>query len=462
MLFNSYIFVFAFLPVVLLAWWSVSSRTTRLAILTLASCLFYGWWDWRFVPLMLVSASADFVAGALLVRVENSVARRAILVCLLVFNLGTLAVFKYADFLLETVAFLGATEPLPHLGIVLPVGISFYTFNSISYTVDVYRRRVAPARNPLEFISFVVMFPHLVAGPIVRFADMAEQLRALPTKLSQGAKIAGSWFFVLGLAKKLLIADPIAAGIVDPLFHDTSSLGFAAAWLAAVAYSIQLYFDFSGYSDMAVGLALFLGLRFPQNFDSPYQAANPSEFWRRWHMSLSFWLRDYVFIGLGGSRGTIYRTIINLTITMFLGGLWHGASWTFVAWGLYHGLLLAIHAAARARGLVPQSRALSVALTFIAVVVGWVLFRSASFAQAQDVLAAMFLGGAGALSGLNDVVGLRGVVVLVVGAAIALMVPNTWQVQFPRSRWSAVALAALFVCCVLHFEAESPFLYFQF
>jgi alginate O-acetyltransferase complex protein AlgI len=340
-LFNSYSFVLIFLPLVLLGWWGLRARAHRLVFLTLVSYLFYAWWDFRFVPLMILSTSADYAAGRAIALSRSASRRTTLLVLLLIFNLGILAVFKYYDFFvgsLEGLArLLGYHPEWPLLQVLLPVGISFYTFNSISYTIDVYRGKLAPARSFLEFSAFVAMFPHLVAGPIVRYADMAKQFEALRARPRPAEWVTGLWMFAIGMAKKVLVADVVARGLVDPLWSQASTLDAAGAWLAALGYTVQIYFDFSGYSDMAVGLALLLGFRFPQNFDSPYQSSSIGEFWRRWHMSLSFWLRDYLYIPLGGSRGSALLVGRNLLLTMLLGGLWHGAAWMFVAWGLYHG-----------------------------------------------------------------------------------------------------------------------------
>jgi alginate O-acetyltransferase complex protein AlgI len=465
-LFNSYVFVLAFLPVALLGWWGLPAGRARLLWLTLASYFFYGWWDWRFVPLMLLSTSADYWTGAYLARATDPARRRAALVLLLVFNLGILGVFKYYDFFASTLnglgAALGVAGDLPLLHVVLPVGISFYTFNSISYTIDIYRGRLAPARNFLEFAAFVAMFPHLVAGPIVRYADMAPQFERLEPAPDRAMWVMGWWFFGLGMTKKVLLADPIASHVVTPLWSHLAGLDSAEAWLAVLGYTLQIYFDFSGYSDMAVGLAFLLGFRFPQNFDSPYRAASVAEFWRRWHMSLSFWLRDYLYIPLGGSRSSLALAARNLVLVMFLGGLWHGAAWTFVVWGLYHGALLAGHAACQARGWVPRSRPVAVGLTFLAVMVGWVFFRSATLADAIRLLGRMagLSGGEGGTLALLD----RSLALplLVVGLALVWLAPNSWELRLPRSRLAAVALAGLFLLCLLQFATPSPFLYFQF
>lgn len=466
MLFNSYVFCLLFLPAVLAGWWLLPTTRARLGFLTLASYLFYGWWDWRFVPLMLLSTTADYVAGAYIARTATPGRRRLCLALLLCFNLGILGVFKYCDFFLGTLnglgRALGLAVDLPLLHLVLPVGISFYTFNSISYTIDIYRGVLRPARGLLEFAAFVAMFPHLVAGPIVRYADMAPQFEALRARPERAAWVMGWWFFVLGMAKKVLLADPLAERLVTPLWHQAASLDAAEAWLATLAYTLQIYFDFSGYSDMAIGLAFLLGFRFPQNFDAPYQSANISEFWRRWHMSLSFWLRDYLYIPLGGSRGSRLLAGRNLVIVMFLGGLWHGAAWTFVIWGLYHGALLAGHAVCHDRGWIPRSRPLAVALTFMSVMVGWVFFRSGTMTEAWRLLGVM----SGMVQGTGGNLGLVAspftALLLAAALGIALGAPDPWRVGFPRGRPWAVALGLLFLVCLLRFAAPSPFLYFQF
>jgi alginate O-acetyltransferase complex protein AlgI len=465
-LFNSYVFCLAFLPAALAGWWLLPPGRARLGFLTLASYVFYGWWDWRFVPLMLASTSADYLAGWYLGRTPDQRRRRACLVLLLAFNLGILGVFKYYDFFAGTLNGLGralGSDPnLPLLRLVLPVGISFYTFNSISYTIDIYRGRLSPARSFLEFAAFVAMFPHLVAGPIVRYADMAPQFSRLERRPQAGWWAMGLWFFVIGMARKVLVADVLAARFVTPLWSQPSRLDTAEAWLAVLAYTLQIYFDFSGYSDMAIGLALLFGFRFPQNFDAPYQSANIAEFWRRWHMSLSFWLRDYLYIPLGGSHGSRLHTARNLVLVMFLGGLWHGAAWTFVAWGLYHGALLAFHAACRARGWVPRIRPLSVALTFLSVMLGWVFFRSSTLGDATRLFVTLSGVRQGEGGNLGLVATPVGWTVLAVGLVIALRLPDTWHLSLPRSRSAAVALAIVLVLCVLFFATPSPFLYFQF
>jgi alginate O-acetyltransferase complex protein AlgI len=461
-LFNSYIFLFAFLPVTLLVYWLIPASTWRLAALTLASCVFYAYWDWRYLPVMLLSTSADWVAGEVMVRTGRPRLRRAALIAAIVVNLGLLGVFKYMGFFLTQLngaaGLFGGAAPLPVLRVVLPIGISFYTFNAMSYAIDVYRRQVRTARNFVHYIAFVSMFPHLIAGPIVRYADLDGQLRRLEPRLTAGLAGSGLYFFSMGMAKKLLFADVLAPYVNNLWLHHTH-LGMGGAWAASLGFSLQLYFDFSGYSDMAVGLALLLGFRFPQNFDSPYKSVNISDFWRRWHMTLSFWFRDYVFIPLGGSRRGPWRSLANLIIVMALAGLWHGAAWTFVIWGLLHGLYLAVHAVCRRAGLTPPWRWLNRLLTFLAVVVAWVFFKAANVREAMDVLAGM-----AGLRGLHGSVRAAPLTLAMIlgGLLWVNAVPNTWDLKLKPNLGLALACGLLLGAAVLTIATPSPFLYFQF
>ena len=465
MLFNSYLFLFLFLPVVLLGWWQIRHSGARLAFMTLASYVFYGAWNWRFIPLMIASTTVDCLAGARIAGSSDPRTRKAWLAGSLTFNLAILGFFKYFDFFASSVnstaSIMGAHALIPVLRIVLPIGISFYTFNSMSYTIDIYRGVVRPAKSLLHFSAFVALFPHLVAGPIVRYSDIEQQFADLPRRLRWSEAGEGVFFFVAGMAKKIFIADNLAEYIVKPYFSHAHGQPLVAAWLGVLGYTFQIYFDFSAYSDMAVGLAHLLGIQFPQNFNSPYQACNISDFWRRWHISLSTWLRDYLYIPLGGSRGGQAMAARNLAITMFLGGLWHGANWTFIVWGLYHGLLLAGYQLLRGRGLVPQSAAIGRALTFLAVVLGWVFFRADSMHAAASIFASMAgLHGLG-LSMATTPSGM-GLACLLVAAGIAFFSRNTWEMRLRPSLPSGVALACTLTLAILYLEKESPFLYFQF
>jgi alginate O-acetyltransferase complex protein AlgI len=351
---------------------------------------------------------------------------------------------------------------IPQLHVLLPIGISFYTFNSMSYTIDVFRRQVEPTRNVLEYSTFVALFPHLVAGPIVRFVDLAPRLRKPLSRLSSEHAARGLFFLSCGLVKKLLIADQLSP-YVDELFANAGGLGLFSAWGAAIGYSLQLYFDFSGYSDMAVGLAWLLGFRFPQNFNSPYKAENISDFWRRWHMSLSAWIRDYIFIPLGGSRRRMRRTVVNLTVTMFLAGLWHGAAWTFVVWGLLHGLYLGAHAVLRRRGWTPRNATVNRAITFALVVAAFVIFRAPDLRAAGSVRSAMVgAGGLDSVQQLQALVPLRFAALLVALLVFVNVAPNTWEVRIePRLRQGfAIGVAA--AAAIMTIATPHPFIYFQF
>jgi alginate O-acetyltransferase complex protein AlgI len=466
MLFNSYVFLFAFLPAVLVGWWGLRSKNLRLAFLTVASWVFYAWWDWRFLSILLASTSVDYVAGRLISNTDDERRRRLILAASLSVNLGILAYFKYADFFLSSLdgiaSALGIPVDVPSVDIVLPIGISFYTFNSMSYTIDVFRRKIDATPNVLEYSTFVALFPHLIAGPIVRFTDICDQLKRPFVSLTSRMASVGLFFLACGLAKKLLLADQLNP-YVDHLFANASGLGFVSAWAAALGYSLQLYFDFSGYSDMAVGLAWLLGFRFPQNFNSPFKAQNISDFWRRWHMSLSRWIRDYLFIPLGGSRGGIAMTTRNLVITMFLGGLWHGAAWTFVVWGLVHGAYLGGHAVLSRAGLTPRSPAVNRAITFLLVVAAFVIFRAPDLSTAGDVLSSMIgLGGMDSQAALQDFVPFKFAALVAALLVFVNVAPNTWEIRFTPRLAYALVLGAIAAAAVMSIASPHPFIYFQF
>jgi alginate O-acetyltransferase complex protein AlgI len=466
MLFNSYVFLFGFLPSVLVGCWSVRHKNARLAFLTAASWFFYAWWDWRFLPLMLATTTVDYVAALAIERMDDTRRRRLLLVLSLAVNLGLLGYFKYAGFFVNSLDGIGrgvgAPVGLPALNILLPVGISFYTFNSMSYTIDVFRRRLTPTKHLLEYTTFVALFPHLVAGPIVRYTDLGEQLRRPRRVLTSHAAAVGVFLLVCGLTKKLLVADQLAPH-VDRLFGDPAALGLVSSWAAAIGYSLQLYFDFSGYSDMAVGLACLIGFQFPQNFNSPFKATNISDFWRRWHMSLSASPRDYLFIPLGGSQRGPRRTAVNLVVTMFLAGLWHGAAWTFVVWGLIHGLLLGGHALLRNAGLTPRSVAFNRIMTFVVVVDAFVIFRAQTLGDAGTILGSMT-----GLGGLDSAEHLR---ILVPGRFLALLIgllvfvhfaPNTWEIRVKPRVVYGIATGVAAAAAVMSIASAHPFIYFQF
>ena len=467
MLFNSYIFVFVFLPLMLALWWSRRlPLPTRLQCLVVASYVFYGWWDYRFVSLLLLSSVVDFCVGRFIDRSQTGADKKLGLSVSLATNLGLLAYFKYRGFAAESLNAVsdwlqvGGAIPVPE--IILPLGISFYTFQTLSYTVDIYRGQAKPANSFWHFAAYVAMFPQLIAGPIVRYSELETQLREIQPSVNWDLLAKGIVFFVAGLAQKVLFADLIAERI-DPMFADYHGLAFAGAWYAMLGYTCQLYFDFAGYSNMAVGLGFMLGFKLPQNFDSPYKAENISSFWRRWHITLSSFLRDYLYIPLGGNRKSRLLTMRNVFLVMLLGGLWHGAQWTFVCWGIYQGLLLVGHALLKDK--LPIPRLVSIAVTFVAVVIGWVIFRSNDAAMCQSLLQSM--------AGLNGISFSPGAVLRSIGGpvpagilagllGVVFFMPNLWQIKFRFGYPLAFAVAVTLLICILRFDAESPFLYFRF
>ncbi|HEY3368280.1 MAG TPA: MBOAT family protein [Symbiobacteriaceae bacterium] len=457
MLFNSFRFLFVFLPVVLGVYWLTPSLTWRKYVSVVASYIFYGVWSPKFALLMLFTTSVDFFTARLIDDTGNVRRRKFWMMVSMISNLGVLGIFKYYNFFAES---FNAVAPglVPLLHVVLPIGISFYTFESMSYTIDVYRGKIPALRHFIDYAHFVTMFPRLVAGPIARYTDMASQLQALPRWLPAETVVEAIHFFALGLAKKILIADYLAAKLVNPLFSAPGGLHFFSGWGAALAYTAQLYFDFSGYSDMAVGLALLLGFRLPRNFFLPYASRSIAEFWRRWHISLSTWLRDYLYIPLGGNRGGAARTQLNLFLTMLLGGLWHGASWTFVIWGAYHGGALLVHRVVSAR-FRPLPRWLGLAGTFLIVVVGWVMFRMPTLGAALQVYRAML--GLNGLGGAWLMANRYRLAILAASLCLSFTLDTYEFRPAPRLRW-AVAYGLVLVACLTQFSAPSPFLYFQF
>jgi alginate O-acetyltransferase complex protein AlgI len=393
MLFNTPQF-FLFL-IVVLALFYAAPRGWRKLILLAASYWFYMSWNVRFVPVLLTLTAIDYFAARLIQRTTHAGRRKLLLVVSLAANLGFLGFFKYYNFLAASAALLLARpETAFALQVVLPLGISFHTFQSISYVVDVYRAQRKAIANPVDYALFIAFFPQLVAGPIVRagefFADLHAWRAPDASELSRGAMLV-----LFGLTKKMARADQFAL-ISDRYFQNPSVYsGWLTAWSGVAAFGMQIYFDFSGYTDMAIGMALLLGFHFPQNFRRPYLAASITDFWRRWHMSLSRWLRDYLYIALGGNRHGAWKTYRNLMLTMLLGGLWHGANWRFVIWGAYHGGLLALERAAgamRPPGWVRFLHPLRVALTFALALIGWIFFRAASLRDCWVMIGKMFSG----------------------------------------------------------------------
>jgi alginate O-acetyltransferase complex protein AlgI len=456
-------------------YWLLPWARLRVWLLLGASFYFYASWNHWLAGIVVVSTLADYVVARGLDATGSARLRRLLLGLSLFMNLGVLVYFKYANFFLhsleQALTAAGSTASLPVLKVILPIGISFYTFEAINYIVDVYRRRIPAERNLANFLLFILFFPHLVAGPIVRARDFLPQTRRRKRWNWSRAQV-GVQFLLVGLLKKLAVADRMAL-FADPVFANPEQYNTAACWLAVVAYALQIYGDFSGYSDMAVGSAHLLGYHLTKNFDLPYLAANVSDFWRRWHMSLSSWLRDYLFIPLGGSRGTEWQTRRNLLVTMTLGGLWHGASWTFVAWGALHGALLIAHRAFRdfckTRPRLdsalqrPAGTALRVFATVFAVVLLWVFFRATTFGKALTVFRRLFLPAGGLSAPLNE----WGLWVTVAALGMAWAVasrPNGRRLgeQLPPALVGAAYALALSLALLLRPDGGAAFIYFQF
>ncbi len=463
-----------FFLVVFTLYWSLPWQRARVWLLLAASLTFYASWNQWLALVVLASSCADYLLARGLDATPSPRLRKLLLLTSIVANLGLLCYFKYANFFLRSLEdalhAAGLESSLPVLSVILPVGISFYTFEAISYMVDVYQGRLRAERNLGNFLLFILFFPHLVAGPIVRARDFLPQVRRVKRFRWPRAHL-GARLFLLGLFKKLVLADRMAL-FVDPAFADPAAYSTATLWLATIAYTIQLFCDFSGYSDMALGVAHLLGYKLTLNFRLPYLAVNVSEFWRRWHISLSSWLRDYLFIPLGGSRGGNWLTCRNLLITMTLGGLWHGASWTFALWGVVQGLYLVIHRGFRAfcqrRIILPgllatlPGKALCIGLTVLAWAVSLVLFRSPSLAVAGDVFRG--LAGLGAGTGRLDGLFVYLAVLLMAaghaGAALRLAEKPYQRLPAPLRGlgYAAVLLAVLLLTPV----STRFFIYFQF
>jgi alginate O-acetyltransferase complex protein AlgI len=479
MLFNSYAFIFLFLPVILggfrLLWrWNVVAVVWLIA----ASLFFYAWWRLWALPILLGSALFNYGAGYLLLRRSNRSQKKIILAAAITGDLTVLAYFKYAGFLAANAC--GVLSVFcAKVEVLLPIGISFFTFTQIAYLVDIHRGKVK-ASEFAPYLLFVTYFPHLIAGPILHHSEMIPQFRALGRERISAENIAvGLSVFIVGLFKKVCLADSVAV-LVPPVF-DAAGGDFsrADAWVAAIAYTVQIYFDFSGYTDMALGMSYLFGIRLPINFNSPYQALSIIDFWRRWHMTLSAFLRDYLYIPLGGNRHGTGRRYANLMATMLLGGLWHGSAWTFVIWGGLHGLYLVVNHAWRhpqRRARLPElPHAVAWGLTMLAVVVAWVFFRAPNLGVARRILGRMFGSSAGGAE--LHLASAEAVSLLAILTLVAALCPNLQQFisqQYclhkpeggalgwtPSVPWAGV-VALLAIVSVIFISRQSVFLYFQF
>ncbi|WP_156678434.1 MBOAT family O-acyltransferase [Sphingomonas profundi] len=465
MLFPTLTFGLFFLLVYAVVWGVARDNEWRKILLLLASWVFYGAWDWRFVALLILSAFVNWGTAAAIARSDGEGRRKLLVTIGVIANLAILGFFKYFDFFLEQVGLVlrgvGFERDLPLLSIILPVGVSFFTFQGMSYLVDVYRRRV-PAASLLDMTLLMSFFPHLVAGPIVRASDLIPQFAARP-RLDRGMATMGLLLIVWGLFKKAVVASELSVGLVDPVFFDPAAHSSLDLIAAAYGYAVQIYCDFSAYSDMAIGLAALLGYRFPHNFNQPYRAASLQDFWRRWHISLSSWLRDYLYISLGGSRKGLARQCANLMTTMLLGGLWHGAKWTFIIWGGLHGAVQVIETLWRKAGLPGLPRPLAILVTFHIVTLGWIFFRADSFDGAIA-----YLGGIGRGDWTNTMTTPLALALMIFGMGIHFGPHHLAQGIAIRARrvpaWAlGLALGAtVLLIDAMRFEGVAPFIYYQF
>jgi alginate O-acetyltransferase complex protein AlgI len=472
MTFNSYEFLVFF--AVVYGLYLVLDHRWQNRLLLAASYFFYGWWDWRFVFLLALSTGMDFTCGRMIDRFREKERKRIFLIVSVVLNLALLGFFKYFDFFAESLrdsmAALGVDLNMPMLHILLPVGISFYTFQSMGYIIDVYRGHLKASANLEEFAVFVAFFPQLVAGPISRATELLPRVRN-PRIVTREKIMEGCALVFWGLFKKIYIADNCAK-LVNLAFADPSAHSGASMLVAVYVFAFQIYCDFSGYSDMARGLAKMLGFELMLNFNLPYFSLNPTEFWRRWHISLSTWLKDYVYISLGGNRKGVFKTYRNLFLTMFLGGLWHGAAWNFLLWGTYQGILLIAHRLAgpllarvpvRSKASLWAWTALRWVVTFHLICLGWLLFRSGSAAQILEVLGRVFLHFAPDPETRAWIVKLFAFTFVLIGVQIFQLVKNdlAFYPRLPAPARIVYVSLALYLLVAYGATAES-FIYFQF
>ena len=468
MLFSSIVFLFTFLPAVVILYYLLPVRF-RNVILLLASLVFYAWGEPVYLFLMLLSILFNYFSGLDIARnLQDKRAAKRSLVFNLIINLAVLGFFKYEGFVLDT---LNGILPvhISYHALPLPIGISFYTFQILSYIIDVYRGNVKVQTNLPNFALYVTMFPQLIAGPIVQYADVDEQLAS--REISRTKFGEGSMYFIRGLAKKVLLANTSGMIFTEVSGLAKGNIAVMTAWLGAFAYMFQIYFDFSGYSDMAIGLGKMFGFEFNMNFNYPYVSKSITEFWRRWHISLSSWFRDYVYIPLGGNRVSKIKHIRNLLIVWFLTGLWHGAAWNFVAWGLYYGVILIIEKYLLSQVLDRLPDVVRHIYSIVLVVIGWVLFFSSSFGQAADYIRVMFGAGAHGFADRESMYLLTSNLILwlILIFGSTPLVHFRYEHMLRTKKWNttiinSVVYVALFIVCIAYLVTETynPFLYFRF
>lgn len=471
MVFSSTVFLFRFLPIFIILYFVVPGRMKNI-ILLFGSLFFYAWGEPVYVLLMLFSCFSDYIHGLIMAKTRKKDLRALVLVSSITINLLMLGFFKYADFVIQTISILTGRD-YPLLNLPLPIGISFYTFQTMSYTIDCYRGRVEPQKNFLDFAVFVTMFPQLIAGPIVKYAQVEKQLRERKTDIIQISY--GCKRFVIGLAKKVLLANNLGLLWAQVSSRDFGELSVLMAWLGILAFTCQIYFDFSGYSDMAIGLGACLGFSFPENFNYPYIATSVTEFWRRWHMTLSSWFKEYVYISLGGNRRGAVKQIRNILIVWMLTGIWHGAGWNFLVWGLWFAFWLIMEKLWIRKILEYLPMEGGHIYTLLIVIIGWVFFEIDSFQHGIQYLSAMFgLNGAGLYDGEALFMGLENLVLFIIAVVACTPMVRRAAMRMSQSvtgyglavyRVLEKVLPALLIMLSMAYIVDAtfnPFLYFRF
>ena len=470
MIFSSHIFLLCFLPVFLTVYFLVPPKGRNLVLL-LASVVFYAWGAPDFVLILLASTVANFYLVKAMHRAQRTAMKKLWCTLAILLSLGLLAYFKYANFFVDNANALLAALGLGTMTwtkVLLPIGISFFTFQSITYVVDTYRGINTPMQRLTDYMVYIIMFPQLIAGPIVRYTDIADQITA-QRRLRWEECLQGFYRFVIGLAKKVLIADVIGRTVDVVLAGDLAALDSGTAWITIAAYTMQLYFDFSGYSDMAIGLGRIMGFRFPENFDNPYTSASITEFWRRWHITLGAFMRNYLYIPLGGNRHGTARTYLNLWVVFLLSGLWHGASWNFVIWGAYHGFFLVLE---RLLGINKQRKAWRIIPTFIILLVGWAIFRIEDLPSCWTFIQRLFSFDFSGFALAEHPQYYATLLVALVFSFLTLLPLGkrlerwVFYTRYGNAQLTAVWIISclLFVCCLVTLTATkfSPFIYFRF
>ena len=463
MVFSSFIFLLLFLPISL-AFYYLAPKKAKNGILFILSLVFYSWGEPVYVFIMLFSTVFDYCNGLALEKMEKKnkpKARTAVLVLSVVVNIGLLCFFKYTDFIIETANRIGGLN-LYAMGIALPIGISFYTFQTLSYTIDVYKGRVKAQHNIINFGMYICMFPQLIAGPIVRYADIEHQLDIKQRSANVNRALNGAVRFMTGLGKKVLIANQ--AGALWNEISATGNVSASTAWLGIFAFALQIFFDFSGYSDMAIGLAAMFGFKLNENFDYPYMSKSITEFWHRWHISLSTWFREYVYIPLGGNRKGLPRQIINLFIVWFLTGLWHGAGWNFVLWGIYFFILLTLEKLFLLKWLEKIPAAFRHIYTMLAVLFSWAIFANEKMDKFLDCFGSLF--GNNGIYSTDSIYYLKSyAVILVIGVILSTDYPKRIYQKHVKAqpiKYVIACVIALLSVLMLIGDSYNPFLYFRF